>query len=108
MHGLEHALLAVAPLLAGCDKQDLGSAWYSVFPDTLRPAVFIFDRTPGGVGLSERLFESLFTWIKEAYRLLEGCECVNGCSACLMSSLCESNNEALDKRSTLKLLRQMI
>lgn len=27
IHGVEHALLAVAPLLAGCDRGDLGSAW---------------------------------------------------------------------------------
>lgn len=108
IHGLEHALLAVAPLLAGCDRQDLGSAWYSVFPDTLKPAIFLFDRTPGGVGLSEKLFESLFEWIHAAHRLLESCQCVRGCPACLMSSRCESNNEALDKQGTLKLLRQML
>ncbi len=108
LHGLEHALTAVGPLLAGCDRQDLGSSWYSTFPDTLAPAVFIFDRTPGGVGLSEKLYDSLFDWIRAAYRLLESCECQTGCPACLMSSRCESNNEALDKRATLQLLRQLL
>ncbi len=51
IHGVEHALLAVAPLFAGCDRGDLGSAWYLAYPDNVLPAVFIFDRAEGGVGL---------------------------------------------------------
>ncbi len=108
LHGAEHALLAVAPLVAGCDRQDLGSAWYSVFADTLGPTVFVFDRTPGGVGLSEKLFESLFVWIKSAYQLLKSCSCDRGCPACLLSSRCESNNEALDKRAATALLEAFL
>ncbi|KAL6968767.1 hypothetical protein U1Q18_052107 [Sarracenia purpurea var. burkii] len=42
----------------GVRPGDLGSAWYTVFPDTMQPAIFVFDKTPGGVGLCERLFES--------------------------------------------------
>lgn len=104
VHGVEHALLALAPLLCGCDRGDLGSAWYSLFPDTLLPAVFVMDRTPGGVGLCERLFESLVPWTTAATQLLRSCSCENGCPACLMSPRCEVNNEALSKRHTLDLL----
>lgn len=104
IHGIEHALLAVAPLLAGCDRGDIGSSWYSVFPDTLGPAVFVFDRTPGGVGLCDRLFDSLGGWLKASAQLLSSCKCREGCPACLMSPRCESGNETLDKRAALRLL----
>ena len=104
VHGVEHALLAVAPLLAGCDRSDIGSAWYSVFPDTLRPAIFIFDRTPGGVGLCEKLFDSLGGWLKAALQLLSSCPCETGCPACLMSPRCESGNETLNKGYTVRVL----
>jgi DEAD/DEAH box helicase domain-containing protein len=107
LHGVEHALMAVAPLLAGCDRGDLGSAWYSVSPDTLRPAIFIFDRTPGGVGLAERLNADRAEWITAASRLLRGCPCETGCPACLLSSRCEAGNEMLDKAGAIELLRNL-
>lgn len=108
IHGLEHALMAIAPFLAGCDRGDLGSAWYTVFPDTMRPAVFVFDRAPGGVGLVERLFESAGGWLKAASQLLNSCACETGCPACLMSPRCEASNEALDKGETVRLLNRLI
>lgn len=106
IHGLEHALLAVAPLLAGCDRADLGSAWYTVFPDTMRPAIFVFDKTPGGVGLCEKLFDNAATWVKAAQELLASCQCEAGCPGCLYSPRCEVSNEALDKSGTLQLLKR--
>jgi DEAD/DEAH box helicase domain-containing protein len=108
IHGVEHALLAVAPILAGCDRGDLGSAWYSMFFDTLRPAVFVFDRTPGGVGLCERLFESVTGWVRAASQLLSTCDCETGCPACLLSSRCESFNEVLNKQAALQLLKDAL
>ena len=108
IHGVEHALLAVAPILAGCDRGDLGSAWYTVFHDTMCPAVFIFDRTPGGVGLCEKLFDSLSGWIQAAFQLLTSCPCHDGCPACLFSSRCESFNEALNKQGALRLLKSLV
>lgn len=105
IHAVEHALMAVAPILAGCDRGDLGSAWYTVFPDTMRPAVFVFDKTPGGVGLCEKLFESITGWIHAALQLLTSCPCVEGCPACLLSSRCESFNEHLHKGEAIRLLQ---
>ncbi len=107
VHGLEHALMAVAPLFAGCDRRDLGSAWYVAFPGSLGPAVFIFDHTPGGIGLSERLYEGFEAWLDAARTLLESCPCEEGCPACLLSAHCESANEALGKRPALRLLRTL-
>ncbi len=107
IHGAEHALMAVAPLIAGCDRSDLGSAWYGVAPDTLRPALFVFDRTPGGVGLAERLQTDRVEWVGSALRLLRGCPCEAGCPACLLSARCEANNELLDKQGAIRLLQQL-
>ncbi|MHB8637456.1 MAG: DEAD/DEAH box helicase [Fimbriimonadaceae bacterium] len=108
IHGAEHALLAVAPLFAGCDRGDLGSAWYLAFPDMVRPAVFVFDRAPGGVGLCEALYSSRETWLEVALDLLRDCDCGGGCPSCLMSARCESNNENLDKRATLAALSKIV
>lgn len=107
LHALEHALLAVAPLLGGCDRGDLGSAWYAAYPDTLKPVIFVFDRTPGGVGLAEKLFGLQGAWASAAHQLLKSCECLEGCPACLLSARCEANNEMLDKPGALELLEKL-
>jgi DEAD/DEAH box helicase domain-containing protein len=107
VHGLEHALMALAPLIAGCDRSDLGSSWYGVFPDTLRPALFVFDRTPGGIGLTQQLYQASSGWISGARQLIAGCPCQDGCPSCLLSAACASNNEFLDKGATLRLLSHL-
>jgi len=107
VHAVEHALVAVAPILAGCDRGDLGSAWYAVFHDTMKPAVFIFDRTPGGVGLCEKLFDSITGWVRAALQILVSCDCQDGCPACLMSARCEAYNETLNKQGAITLLKKI-
>lgn len=104
LHGLEHALLAVAPLIAGCDRRDFGSAWYLVSPDTLGPTIFIYDKVPGGVGLAEKLFKDRGALMNAAYQLVKGCKCHDGCPGCLLSSRCEVRNECLDKAKTIAIL----
>jgi DEAD/DEAH box helicase domain-containing protein len=106
VHGLEHAFTAVAPLLAGCDRSDLGSAWYVAFPETLAPAVYIFDRFSGGMGLSEKLFQAHRELIETATKLLAGCDCLDGCPKCLYSARCEIANDALSKAGALGWLQQ--
>jgi DEAD/DEAH box helicase domain-containing protein len=108
IHGLEHALLASAPLWAACDPSDLGSAWYVTYLDTLAPCLFLFDRAPGGVGLSQRLFERAESWGASALDLLESCPCLEGCPACLLNPRCSSGNEFLDKAGAIELLRDWL
>lgn len=105
VHGAEHALMALAPLLAGCDRGDLGSSWYAFHPDSMGPAVFVYDQTPGGVGLCEKLFESFSGWVQGALQLLKSCPCEAGCPACLLSARCEVSNEALDKGYAVAVLK---
>lgn len=107
VHGLEHALLAIAPLLAGCDRGDLGSGWYAYNPDVGGPSVTVFDRAPGGVGLSEALFRQTDAWLSAAEQLLAGCKCEDGCPGCLLSARCEAGNALLSKAATLRLIRRI-
>lgn len=107
LHSMEHALLAVAPLIAGCDRADLGSAWPMQDPGTGKPAVYIFDAILGGMGLSEKLFESWDEWLAAALALLEDCPCETGCPACSLSATCEIANEFLDKQGAISELKRL-
>lgn len=108
VHGCEHALMTIAPLLAGCDRGDLGSSWYAFHPDCLSPAVFVYDQTPGGVGLCEKLYESFSGWTKSALQILTSCSCEEGCPACLLSARCEVGNDALDKAYAVAILKSLV
>ncbi|MBS1727151.1 MAG: DEAD/DEAH box helicase [Armatimonadetes bacterium] len=97
VHGVEHSLLSLAPLFAACDPNDLGSAWYAMFHETMCPAVFIYDQTPGGIGLAEALFRRADELLDAAIDRVGRCECQGGCPGCLFLASCEVGNEALDK-----------
>lgn len=101
VHGLEHALVAVAPFIAGCDRRDLGSVWRAFSSDTLRPAIFVYDQTPGGVGLCEEWYANFGAWVVAAHRLVSSCDCAEGCPACLLSAGCMAGAEALDKAGAI-------
>jgi DEAD/DEAH box helicase domain-containing protein len=48
-----------------------------------RPAVFLYDNHPGGVGLSEPLYRVRSNIVADAFRLVADCSCAYGCPACV-------------------------
>ncbi|TVQ96236.1 MAG: DEAD/DEAH box helicase [Deltaproteobacteria bacterium] len=47
------------------------------------PTIFLYDRCPGGVGFSEKLFALGPRLLAEALALVDGCPCEDGCPACV-------------------------
>lgn len=107
IHACEHALGATAPMIAGCDRQDLGTGWYMFDPAIHESACYVFDRQPGGVGLAECLYRDRQLWLQKANSLLSSCPCLNGCPRCLLMPACESANEPLWKQGALALLESI-
>jgi DEAD/DEAH box helicase domain-containing protein len=107
LHAVEHALLVIAPLLAGCDRQDLGSTWYLLEPTVLRPAIYLFDSIPGGIGLCEQLVHERVQWLNTALELLRSCDCEGGCPNCLLLTRCPYGNDSLSKSGGILLLESI-
>jgi DEAD/DEAH box helicase domain-containing protein len=82
--GLAYTLGHLAPFFLMCDTGDLGvhSDPQLAFADG-KPAVVLYDQTPGGIGLSQRLFELHDELLKQAYDLVAGCKCSDGCPSCI-------------------------
>ena len=82
--GAAYALGNLAPLMVMCDREDLGmlSEARSVLADG-GPAILVYDNVPGGIGLSERLFERRQFWISKAAEMITECQCQDGCPACV-------------------------
>jgi DEAD/DEAH box helicase domain-containing protein len=83
LRAVSHILGQVAPLFLMCDSADIAvwSELKSTF--TREPTIFIYDRVPGGVGFSERLFQMHRQLIAGAGDLLTQCRCEHGCPSCV-------------------------
>jgi DEAD/DEAH box helicase domain-containing protein len=108
LHAAEHALIAMLPLWAMCDRWDIGGLSTNVHFQTGRPTVFVYDGHPGGVGITARGFASFEGWVEDTARLIGGCACESGCPSCVQSPKCGNLNELLDKAGALGLLRRML
>jgi DEAD/DEAH box helicase domain-containing protein len=107
LHAAEHAMIAILPLWAMCDRWDIGGLSTNYHDYTGAPTVFVYDGHTGGVGLTERGFEQFEGWVGDTVRLLEGCPCSHGCPSCVQSPKCGNLNEYLDKQGASTLLQRM-
>ena len=108
LHAAEHAMIALLPLWAMCDRWDIGGLSTNVHFQTGRPSVFVYDGHAGGVGIAERGFEVFEGWVGDTATMLAGCPCERGCPSCVQSPKCGDLNEPLDKAGALTLLRRML
>ena len=47
------------------------------------PNIYLYDKYPGGVGLSEPLFRMSETLLENTHRLIANCPCLSGCPSCV-------------------------
>jgi DEAD/DEAH box helicase domain-containing protein len=104
LHATEHAQIAVLPLIAMCDRWDIGGLSTNYHPQTGVPTIFIYDGHPGGVGISRTAFARFEELCGDARRLIAGCPCAQGCPSCVQSPKCGNLNEPLSKAGALLVL----
>jgi DEAD/DEAH box helicase domain-containing protein len=104
IHAVEHAMIAMAPLFALCDRWDMGGLSTPSHPDTNRPTIFIYDAYEGGIGISEKCYEVFPDLARATLELVRGCGCAEGCPACIYSPKCGNKNRPLDKAAAKEIL----
>ena len=105
LHATEHGQIAVLPLIAMCDRWDIGGLSTNVHFQTGRATIFIYDGHPGGVGITLRGYEQFERLLGDAERLIAECPCESGCPSCVQSPKCGNLNEPLHKAGALELMR---
>ncbi|HVT59399.1 MAG TPA: Zn-binding domain-containing protein [Thermoanaerobaculia bacterium] len=108
LHAAEHAAISLLPLLALCDRGDIGGISYPFHTEVGCGAVFIYDGHPGGVGIAERGFEELELLLSRVLALIGACGCEKGCPSCVQSPKCGNGNRPLDKAGAAHLLRLLL
>lgn len=104
--GLKYALQNLSPLLVMSDPTDLGS-----FIDPAakfaanKPAILFYDSVPAGIGLAETLYGKFQELLLNSKKLIEDCECTDGCPSCVGPTLDPSTG---GKKETLYLIDQLL
>lgn len=108
LHAAEHAAIGLLPLVASCDRGDIGGLSTAVGPEDGLPSVFVYDGHPGGAGFAERGFRRARTWLGATAAAIEACECPGGCPSCVQSPKCGNGNDPLDKSGAVLVLRLVL
>ncbi|OBH84922.1 DEAD/DEAH box helicase [Mycobacterium scrofulaceum] len=109
LHAAEHAAIGLLPLVASCDRGDIGGLSTAVGPDPAGlPSVFVYDGYPGGAGFAERGYRKVGTWLGATAAAIEACECPRGCPSCVQSPKCGNGNDPLDKAGAVRVLELVL
>ncbi len=108
LHAAEHAQIAVLPLIAMCDRWDIGGLSTNMHPQTGGPTIFIYDGHPGGIGITRLAYQRFEELCRDAHRLIAECPCESGCPSCVQSPKCGNLNEPLSKAGALAVLKGML
>lgn len=107
-HAAEHAAIGLLPLVATCDRWDIGGVSTPFHPDTGAPTIFIYDGYPGGAGIAERGHLSGTRLLEATFETVRQCPCARGCPSCVQSPKCGNGNEPLDKQGAVALLAAIL
>ncbi|WP_415648852.1 DEAD/DEAH box helicase [Stackebrandtia soli] len=108
LHAAEHAAIGLMPLIATCDRWDIGGLSTPRHADTDCPSVFVYDGHHGGAGFAERGFVAWRDWLTATRDAIAACDCATGCPSCVQSPKCGNGNDPLHKPGAVAVLELVL
>jgi DEAD/DEAH box helicase domain-containing protein len=81
--GTANLLKGVAPIYLMCAPSDIHVQPQVRALHTKAPTVFLYDSYPGGIGLSDKVYQVRRQLFESALAMLDGCGCETGCPSCV-------------------------
>ncbi len=105
MAGFSYVLHSLAPLMLMCDGEDIGVHYdpNATLGDG-QPTVVVYDNIPGGLGLSDNLYEIHADLLRQSYDMVAYCECEDGCPSCVGPIGEEASGGKLETLALIKAL----
>lgn len=103
MVGLSHLIRHIAPMYLMCAPQDISVVYHVKDTFTGRPTIYLYDSVPGGIGLSDRVFEMEYQLFDRARELLMACPCQDGCPSCIGATAGDGAKQTL-----LRILNELL
>ncbi len=101
LSGAGRLIRTIAPIFLLCDARDLGIAERVRDPHFDTPALYVYDKYPGGTGLAEALALRAADLFAAALETTARCPCVKGCPSCVGAG-------SADKAKTTEFLAALI
>ncbi len=105
IRGMAHTMQNLIPLYIMCDRADISVIPMVRAPFSNKPTIYVYDKYPGGVGLSKKLYNILDLLLQAVNEHINSCSCEKGCPACIGPPL---ESGLFGKRSAKKILQQLI
>ncbi|QQP14135.1 DEAD/DEAH box helicase [Lysinibacillus agricola] len=101
MAGVAYAMNAFIPIFIQCDSSDVAVVPQVKATHNELPTFFVYDKYPGGIGLSEKVFDLWEDLLTKTQEHVAGCPCESGCPSCIGAQ--DSLQQA--KKKVVELLR---
>ncbi|MGG0655623.1 DEAD/DEAH box helicase [Rummeliibacillus pycnus] len=83
MTGVAYAMNSFIPLFIQSDRSDVHVVPQVKATHSEKPTFFVYDRYPGGIGLSERVYDLWEDLLHHVFEHVVSCSCQNGCPSCI-------------------------
>ena len=83
MVGVSNILRGIAPLYLMCSAFDLSVHYHVRDPFTDLPTIYFHDSVPGGIGLSDKIYDLIPVLLERAKEAVSSCPCEDGCPSCI-------------------------
>jgi DEAD/DEAH box helicase domain-containing protein len=105
IRGMAYTMQNLIPLYIMCDRADISVIPMVRAPFSNLPTIYVYDKYPGGVGLSKKLFNIIILLLQAVYEHIKSCDCPAGCPSCIGPPL---EYGLFGKESAQKILKQLI
>ena len=95
MVGLAHLMRGIAPLYLMCASSDISVEYHVRDPFTQKPTLYLYDCIQGGIGLSDRIYETGTLLFEQALSAVRECPCEQGCPSCVGAGAGEEAKKTL-------------